>query len=335
MPIKLRRCWPAWHQAWRRMSQFARRLAENGCQVDRAGRSIDRTTGRAIAQLKRFTNQPHREWIYRQAYQMGRHVIGYEVQKVLAAVDWFTKRSRSAKRTRIQRSGWPGTAREVCSPLQRGRSTRGSTRRWSAAISAARACLGGADLPQRVGAASGVRRRRDRQPDRAAGPGRRVQRGPRSRRPAATAREGRAGAAPGKLSTPARSTSSRKSNAPRHSRLQIIPLPARVHSWPGGNDQSAGLRHAVDSRSSRRSASNRTKPLAAAARTPIDRRADFDPPSARGGRLQELVASHPEPAARPNACSRRDSFWRRIEPRSHPTNGRQPREASKKSLGAR
>jgi len=37
----------------------------------------------------KLTNQPHREWIYRQAFHMGRHVIGYEVQKVLAAVDWF------------------------------------------------------------------------------------------------------------------------------------------------------------------------------------------------------------------------------------------------------
>jgi dienelactone hydrolase len=36
-----------------------------------------------------MTNQSHREWIYRQAYHMGRHVIGYEVQKVLAAVDWI------------------------------------------------------------------------------------------------------------------------------------------------------------------------------------------------------------------------------------------------------
>lgn len=35
------------------------------------------------------TNIPHREWIYRQAYELGRHVIGYEVQKVLAAVDGF------------------------------------------------------------------------------------------------------------------------------------------------------------------------------------------------------------------------------------------------------
>jgi cephalosporin-C deacetylase-like acetyl esterase len=37
----------------------------------------------------RYTNQPHREFIYRQAFEMGRHVIGYEVQKVLAAVDQF------------------------------------------------------------------------------------------------------------------------------------------------------------------------------------------------------------------------------------------------------
>jgi dienelactone hydrolase len=34
-----------------------------------------------------LTNQSHREWVYRQAFELGRHVIGYEVQKVLAAVD--------------------------------------------------------------------------------------------------------------------------------------------------------------------------------------------------------------------------------------------------------
>ena len=36
-----------------------------------------------------MTDQSDREWIYRQAFHMGRHIIGYEVQKVLAAVDWF------------------------------------------------------------------------------------------------------------------------------------------------------------------------------------------------------------------------------------------------------
>ena len=35
------------------------------------------------------TAQSHREWIYRQAFQMGRHPLGYEVQSLLAAVDWL------------------------------------------------------------------------------------------------------------------------------------------------------------------------------------------------------------------------------------------------------
>lgn len=34
-----------------------------------------------------MTNQTHREWVYRSAFEVGRHVLGYEVQKVLAAVD--------------------------------------------------------------------------------------------------------------------------------------------------------------------------------------------------------------------------------------------------------
>ena len=32
-----------------------------------------------------------REILYRSAFEMGRHIIGYEVQKVLAGVDWFSK----------------------------------------------------------------------------------------------------------------------------------------------------------------------------------------------------------------------------------------------------
>ena len=35
------------------------------------------------------SNQTHREWLYRQAFHMGRHVIGYELQITLAGVDWF------------------------------------------------------------------------------------------------------------------------------------------------------------------------------------------------------------------------------------------------------
>ncbi len=71
-------------------SQFARRLAENGCRV-LVPTLIDRKDTWSGNPKVRMTNQPHREFVYRMAYQTGRHVIGYEVQKVLAAVDWFCR----------------------------------------------------------------------------------------------------------------------------------------------------------------------------------------------------------------------------------------------------
>jgi len=37
---------------------------------------------------------PHREWLYRQAYEVGRHVIGYELQKVFSAIDWFASKNK-------------------------------------------------------------------------------------------------------------------------------------------------------------------------------------------------------------------------------------------------
>ena len=78
-------------------AQFARRLAENGFEVI-VPVMIDRTARWSGHPEIRMTDQPHREWIYRQAFHMGRHVIGYEVQKVLAVVDWFEqKRGSSAK----------------------------------------------------------------------------------------------------------------------------------------------------------------------------------------------------------------------------------------------
>lgn len=40
-----------------------------------------------IKAMDRFTNQPHREWIYRQSFELGRTIIGYEAQKVFAAID--------------------------------------------------------------------------------------------------------------------------------------------------------------------------------------------------------------------------------------------------------
>ena len=74
-------------------SQFARRLVENSCLV-LVPVLIDRKdTWSGNEALGRFTNQPHREWIYRQSFELGRHIIGYEVQKVLAAIDWFEAES--------------------------------------------------------------------------------------------------------------------------------------------------------------------------------------------------------------------------------------------------
>ena len=72
-------------------AQFARRLAENGCRVVVPVLINRKDDYSGSAKLNRSTNQPHREFIYRMAYEMGRHTIGYEVQKVLAVVDWFTK----------------------------------------------------------------------------------------------------------------------------------------------------------------------------------------------------------------------------------------------------
>ena len=58
------------------------------------GPSISAAPGSGTMTTSRMTNQPHREWIYRMAYEVGRHIIGYEVQKVLAGVDWFTRENR-------------------------------------------------------------------------------------------------------------------------------------------------------------------------------------------------------------------------------------------------
>ena len=70
-------------------SQFAWPLALAECRV-LVPTLVDRTsTYSVVADGARRTNQPHREFVYRPAFEVGRHVIGYELQKVLAAVDWF------------------------------------------------------------------------------------------------------------------------------------------------------------------------------------------------------------------------------------------------------
>lgn len=71
--------------------QAARRLSETGVELVipvLVQRQLIETNDE---QLKR-SRQTWREWIYRQAFHMGRHIIGYEVQKTLAAVAWFHAR---------------------------------------------------------------------------------------------------------------------------------------------------------------------------------------------------------------------------------------------------
>ena len=70
-------------------AQFARRLAKAGCRVVVPLLINREDTYSGNSTIGRMTNQPHREFIYRMAYQLGRHIIGYEVQKVLSLVDWM------------------------------------------------------------------------------------------------------------------------------------------------------------------------------------------------------------------------------------------------------
>ena len=74
-------------------SQFARRLAENGCRVIvpvLISRDYKARNGRA--------SMTNREYIYRTSFELGRHIIGYELQKVLACVDWFEQEAQAEER---------------------------------------------------------------------------------------------------------------------------------------------------------------------------------------------------------------------------------------------
>jgi dienelactone hydrolase len=76
-------------------SQFARRLAESQCRVVvpvLIDRHVERRNDRATLSS--------REYLYRSAFELGRHLIGYEVQKVLALVDWF-QREAGGQKTRV------------------------------------------------------------------------------------------------------------------------------------------------------------------------------------------------------------------------------------------
>ena len=79
-----------------REAQFARRLAENGCTV-LIPMLINRDSTYSGIPGAGTTNEPHREFLWRAAYEMGRGIIGYEVQKTLSAIDWFVSQNESSK----------------------------------------------------------------------------------------------------------------------------------------------------------------------------------------------------------------------------------------------
>ncbi len=78
---------PGMHPA----AQVARRLAENGVVVV-IPQTIRRDKLATQDEQIRSTDQTYREWIYRQAFHLGRHVIGYEVQTAMGAIDWLRKK---------------------------------------------------------------------------------------------------------------------------------------------------------------------------------------------------------------------------------------------------
>ena len=84
-------------------SQYARRLAASGCRV---------IVPVVINRRDRISKLTNREFLYRPAFELGRHLIGYEVQKILACVDWLSKDGGDAK---IGVIGWGegGAARPV------------------------------------------------------------------------------------------------------------------------------------------------------------------------------------------------------------------------------
>lgn len=77
-------------------AQYARWLVKSGCRV---------IVPVLINRQDKDPKLPNREWIYRPAFELGRGLIGYEVQKVLAAVDWFARQA-GERPAKIGVIGW-------------------------------------------------------------------------------------------------------------------------------------------------------------------------------------------------------------------------------------
>lgn len=69
-------------------AQVANRLAANGFDM-LIPAIIDRDKIQTDDKRTKRAELTNREWTYRQAFHMGRHVIGYDLQRVFGAVDWL------------------------------------------------------------------------------------------------------------------------------------------------------------------------------------------------------------------------------------------------------
>tara|TARA_Y100000588_G_scaffold25697_3_gene25481 strand:+ start:7337 stop:9592 length:2256 start_codon:yes stop_codon:yes gene_type:complete len=72
-------------------SQFARRLAENGCRV--IVPALIHRKVRSHSERRKRVQLSDREFLHRSAFLMGRTLQGLEIQKALSLVDWLTEKS--------------------------------------------------------------------------------------------------------------------------------------------------------------------------------------------------------------------------------------------------
>ena len=292
--------------------QAARILGEAGCRV-LVPVLIDRENTWSGNPRVRMSNQTHREFIYRQAYFMGRHLVGYEVQKVLAALDYFS--------TNVPGSAGPGIPLGIA-----GHGEGGLVALYSAALdSRARATLvsgyfqprervwqepvyrnvwgllqefGDAEIASLIAPRTLVVE---------------ASRGPEVPGPPPP-RNGRMDAASGRLETPSLAgVRDEFRRARRHyERLGVRDRLRLVDSGSGKGppfspEALEGLLSALDGGLTLSRAITRTEPLR-------DRRARFDPASRMKRQYRQLV-DHCQKLMRLSSV-RRDRFWSRADPSS-------------------
>jgi dienelactone hydrolase len=277
-------------------AQFARRLAENGARV-LVPTVIDRKdTWSGNPALGRLTNQSHREFIYRMAYQMGRHVIGYEVQKVLAAVDWLTRQADHGpvgiigygEGGRVALYSGALDTRVLHTVVIGGFGPREGM--WEEPIDRN---IWGLLREFGDGNVTFLYARRALEIEPADWP--RVDGPPASR-------QGRSGAAPGRLRTPSYEAASSELRRYKVASLAIRGIRS-PHLW-NGNDRCLGQLLSSDPQ--------KDVPYKGLGTTPIDQRKDFDPDARQHRQFDQLV-NFTQKVMRDSEANRAQSFWAKLD----------------------